>query len=135
MTARDRSLERVEGLRMATLPNLVSLVRLLLVVPILLLLARSEPASDRVAILVLLVAGATDLLDGHQIEARHDFRNVEIRFPQPISVLRRIELANIPRSEQQCRVDGPRRDFRQQLRLEPQHAFSGTPLDGRFLAP
>ena len=31
MTARDRSLERVEGLRMATLPNLVSLVRLLLV--------------------------------------------------------------------------------------------------------
>ena len=64
MTARDRSPERAEGLRMATLPNLVSLVRLLLVVPILLLLARSEPASDRVAILVLLVAGATDLLDG-----------------------------------------------------------------------
>jgi CDP-diacylglycerol--glycerol-3-phosphate 3-phosphatidyltransferase len=49
---------------MATLPNLLSLVRLLLVVPILLLLARSEPASDRVAILVLLVAGVTDLLDG-----------------------------------------------------------------------
>ncbi|HWC05742.1 MAG TPA: CDP-alcohol phosphatidyltransferase family protein [Gemmatimonadota bacterium] len=64
MTARDRLPERVEGLRIATLPNLVSLVRLLLVVPILLLLARSEPASDRVAILVLLVAGATDLLDG-----------------------------------------------------------------------
>jgi CDP-diacylglycerol--glycerol-3-phosphate 3-phosphatidyltransferase len=56
--------ERVDGLRMATLPNLLSLVRLLLVVPILLLLARSEPTSDRVAILVLLFAGATDLLDG-----------------------------------------------------------------------
>ncbi len=64
MTGLGRSPERVNGLRIATLPNLLSLVRLLLVVPILLLLARSEPASDRVAILVLLVAGATDLLDG-----------------------------------------------------------------------
>lgn len=64
MTDRDRSPERVNGLRIATLPNLVSLMRLLLVVPILVLLARSEPVSDRIAILVLLVAGASDLLDG-----------------------------------------------------------------------
>ena len=64
MTDPGQSPERVSGLRMATLPNLLSLVRLLLVVPILLLLARSDPASDRVAILVLLIAGVTDLLDG-----------------------------------------------------------------------
>ena len=64
MTDQGRSPERVDRLRMATLPNLLSLLRLLLVVPILLLLARSNPVSDRVAILVLLVAGATDLLDG-----------------------------------------------------------------------
>ncbi|HKY59977.1 MAG TPA: CDP-alcohol phosphatidyltransferase family protein [Gemmatimonadota bacterium] len=63
MTEAARS-QRVNGLRIATLPNLLSLVRLLLVFPILLLLVRSEPASDRLAIVVLLVAGATDLLDG-----------------------------------------------------------------------
>ena len=64
MTDQGRSPERVDRLRMATLPNLLSLLRLLLVIPILLLLARSNPVSDRVAIVVLLVAGATDLLDG-----------------------------------------------------------------------
>jgi CDP-diacylglycerol--glycerol-3-phosphate 3-phosphatidyltransferase len=56
--------ERVEGLRVATLPNLLSLIRLLLVIPVLLLLVRSDPAGDRLAAAVLLLAGATDLLDG-----------------------------------------------------------------------
>lgn len=64
MTDPGRSPERVHDLRLATLPNLLSLIRLLLVVPVLLLLARSETTGDRVAILVLLFAGATDLLDG-----------------------------------------------------------------------
>ena len=64
MTRLDRSPERVNGLRIATLPNLLSLVRLLMVAPVLLLLARSDPVSDRIAVLILLIAGATDLLDG-----------------------------------------------------------------------
>ena len=55
---------------MATLPKMRSLLRPLLVVPILLILARSNPVSDRVAILVLLVAGATDLLDGLLVRRR-----------------------------------------------------------------
>ncbi|HET9581221.1 MAG TPA: CDP-alcohol phosphatidyltransferase family protein [Gemmatimonadota bacterium] len=64
MTDSARSPERVHDLRLATLPNLLSLIRLLLVVPVLLLLSRSETTGDRIAILVLLFAGATDLLDG-----------------------------------------------------------------------
>lgn len=56
--------ERVQELHVTTLPNLLSLLRLLLVVPVLVLLARSEPTADRLATLVLLFAGATDLLDG-----------------------------------------------------------------------
>lgn len=56
--------ERVRELRLATLPNLLSLIRLVLVVPVVALLARSDPTADRLAAGVLLVAGATDLLDG-----------------------------------------------------------------------
>ncbi len=56
--------EHVERLHVATLPNLLSLLRLLLVVPVLALLARSDPLADRLAAVVLLFAGATDLLDG-----------------------------------------------------------------------
>lgn len=56
--------ERVSALHVATLPNLLSLMRLLLVVPVLILLARSDPYADRLATLILLFAGATDLLDG-----------------------------------------------------------------------
>ncbi|MGH7571174.1 MAG: CDP-alcohol phosphatidyltransferase family protein [Gemmatimonadota bacterium] len=59
-----RAPERVERLHVATLPNLLSLLRLLLVVPVLFLLAREDAAGDRLATLVLLFAGATDLLDG-----------------------------------------------------------------------
>jgi CDP-diacylglycerol--glycerol-3-phosphate 3-phosphatidyltransferase len=56
--------ERVQALHVATLPNLLSLLRLVLVVPVLLLLDRGDAAGDRLATLVLLFAGATDLLDG-----------------------------------------------------------------------
>jgi hypothetical protein len=71
---------------------------------------------------------AADLLDGHQIKAGDDFGNVEVRFPQPISVLRRIEFAYIPSAQEQSRVHGPRRDFGQQLRLQPEHALGGARL-------
>lgn len=64
MIERGQAAERVEALHVATLPNLLSLLRLLLVVPVLLLLSRSEPSADRLAAVVLLFAGATDLLDG-----------------------------------------------------------------------
>lgn len=57
--------ERVEdGLRLATLPNLISAVRALFLVPILLLLHQNDPTSDVWAVIVGLVAGTTDLLDG-----------------------------------------------------------------------
>lgn len=70
-TASSTAPERVEGgLRLATLPNALSLVRLLLLPFILVLLARSSPASDRHAIILLLVAGLTDLLDGTLARAR-----------------------------------------------------------------
>lgn len=64
MSERGQAPERVRELHLVTLPNLLSLVRLLLVVPVLALLARSDPTADRLATLVLLFAGATDLLDG-----------------------------------------------------------------------
>ncbi|MBW3660755.1 MAG: CDP-alcohol phosphatidyltransferase family protein [Gemmatimonadetes bacterium] len=57
--------ERVEGgLRLFTLPNALSSTRVLVLPAVLWLLDRPDPASDRWAILLLLVAGATDLLDG-----------------------------------------------------------------------
>lgn len=53
-----------EGLRLATLPNALSVTRVLFLPPILYLLGRPDPASDRWALALLLVAGLTDLMDG-----------------------------------------------------------------------
>ncbi len=57
-------------LRVATLPNLVSLIRVLFLIPILYLLDRPDPASDRWAIVLLFVAGMSDLLDGFLARTR-----------------------------------------------------------------
>jgi len=54
----------VGGLRLLTLPNALSLSRMAALPPVLYLLRRSDPQSDRWALAILLVAGATDLLDG-----------------------------------------------------------------------
>ncbi|CAN5307185.1 CDP-alcohol phosphatidyltransferase family protein [soil metagenome] len=63
--------ERVEGgLRLATLPNLLSLARMALLAPVLILLDRPEPGSDGRAAAVLFVAGLTDLLDGYLARRR-----------------------------------------------------------------
>jgi CDP-diacylglycerol--glycerol-3-phosphate 3-phosphatidyltransferase len=63
--------ERVRGgLRLATLPNALSLMRILFLVPILYLLRRPDPASDLWAFVLLLVAGLSDLLDGFLARAR-----------------------------------------------------------------
>jgi len=57
--------ERVEdGLRLVTLPNALSLVRMAFLPPVLYLLERPDPESDLWAVLLLFVAGITDLLDG-----------------------------------------------------------------------
>lgn len=57
--------EHVEGgLQLATLPNLISAVRALFLVPIVWLLHLNEPATDVWAVVVGMVAGTTDLLDG-----------------------------------------------------------------------
>jgi len=57
--------ERVDGgLRLLTLPNALSMVRMAFLPPVLYLLRRPDPESDQWAIGLLLVAGATDLLDG-----------------------------------------------------------------------
>jgi len=57
--------DRVEdGLRLATLPNLLSVVRMLVLVPALHLLRRDDPGSDLGAVVLLTAAGVTDLLDG-----------------------------------------------------------------------
>ena len=62
--------QRVEGgLRFATLPNALSMLRLALLPPILLLLDRPDARSDDYAFVLLLVAGITDLMDGYL--ARH----------------------------------------------------------------
>lgn len=63
--------ERVEELRLATLPNLLSATRVVLLPGVLWLLHRPDPESDRWAIVLLLVAGATDLLDGWLARRRH----------------------------------------------------------------
>ncbi|MFN2420154.1 MAG: CDP-alcohol phosphatidyltransferase family protein [Gemmatimonadota bacterium] len=63
--------ERVRGkLRVATLPNLLSLTRVLFLVPILYLLRRPDPASDLWVFVLLFVAGLSDLLDGFLARAR-----------------------------------------------------------------
>lgn len=57
--------ERVrDGLHLWTLPNVLSLTRVLILPPVLWLLDSPRPSSDGWAIGLLLVAGATDLLDG-----------------------------------------------------------------------
>lgn len=63
--------ERVEGgLRLATVPNLISLIRALFLVPILWLLHQNEPRADVWAVVLGLVAGATDLIDGWVARSR-----------------------------------------------------------------
>ena len=57
--------ERVAGgLRLVTLPNALSFARMAALPPALYLLRRGDPESDRWALVLLLMAGATDLLDG-----------------------------------------------------------------------
>lgn len=68
MTENDspaRGPERVDGgLRLATLPNALSAVRMAFLPPVLYLLERPDPKSDQWAVLLLFVAGITDLMDG-----------------------------------------------------------------------
>ena len=54
----------VGGLRLLTLPNALSLARVAALPPVLYLLRRADPQSDRWALAILLLAGTTDLLDG-----------------------------------------------------------------------
>lgn len=62
---RSSAPERVDGgLRLATLPNLLSILRLALLVPILAFLKQGDAAGDRWAVALLLAAGLSDLLDG-----------------------------------------------------------------------
>lgn len=69
MRAGSAAPERVEnGLRLATLPNLLSFARLALLAPVLYLLDQPEPRNASAAA-ILFVAGVTDLLDGFL--ARH----------------------------------------------------------------
>ena len=57
--------ERVtSGLRLLTLPNALSFARMAALPPALYLLRRGDPGSDRWALALLLLAGATDLMDG-----------------------------------------------------------------------
>lgn len=57
--------ERVVGsLRLFTLPNALSFARMAALPPVLYLLRRGDPQSDRWALVLLLLAGVTDLLDG-----------------------------------------------------------------------
>lgn len=63
--------ERVTGsLRIATLPNLVSVLRLLFLAPIIYFLERPDPGSNAWAFVLLVVAGLSDLLDGFVARAR-----------------------------------------------------------------
>lgn len=63
--SRARGPERVDGgLRLATLPNALSAVRMAFLPPVLYLLERPDPESDQWAVLLLFVAGITDLMDG-----------------------------------------------------------------------
>jgi CDP-diacylglycerol--glycerol-3-phosphate 3-phosphatidyltransferase len=57
--------ERVVGsLRLFTLPNALSFARMAALPPVLYLLRRGNPQGDRWALVILLLAGVTDLLDG-----------------------------------------------------------------------
>jgi CDP-diacylglycerol--glycerol-3-phosphate 3-phosphatidyltransferase len=57
--------ERItEGLRFFTLPNALSILRIVLLVPILILIDRPDQASRVAGVALLFVAGITDLLDG-----------------------------------------------------------------------
>lgn len=57
--------ERVDGgFRWATLPNALSAIRMVFLVPILWLLESPAPNSDGWATVLLVVAGLSDLLDG-----------------------------------------------------------------------
>ena len=57
--------ERVVGsLRLFTLPNALSFARMAALPPVLYLLRRGDPQSERWALVILLLAGVTDLLDG-----------------------------------------------------------------------
>lgn len=61
----SRAPERVEdGMRLLTLPNAVSILRMVLLVPVLLLLDRPDSGSQAAAVALLLLAGLTDLADG-----------------------------------------------------------------------
>lgn len=61
----SRAPERVEsGLRLFTLPNAVSILRMVLLVPVLVLLDRPGSGSQAAGVALLLVAGFTDLADG-----------------------------------------------------------------------
>lgn len=63
--SRARRPERVDGgLRLVTLPNALSAVRMAFLPPVLYLLERPDPESDQWAVLLLFVAGITDLMDG-----------------------------------------------------------------------
>ncbi len=57
--------ERVaDGLRFFTLPNALSILRMFLLVPVLILIDRPDQASRLAGVALLFVAGITDLLDG-----------------------------------------------------------------------
>lgn len=65
--------EAVRGdLRLATLPNLLSLMRILFLIPILYLLERHDPSSDVWAFILLFVAGMSDLADGYLARRRNE---------------------------------------------------------------
>ena len=70
LTLGGRDPERVRDLRYATLPNALSLTRILFLAPILYLLHRSDPDSDRWAFVLFFVAGMTDILDGFLARSR-----------------------------------------------------------------
>jgi CDP-diacylglycerol--glycerol-3-phosphate 3-phosphatidyltransferase len=57
--------ERVaDGLRFFTLPNALSILRMFLLIPVLILIDRPDQASRLAGVALLFVAGITDLLDG-----------------------------------------------------------------------
>lgn len=63
-SAAERESQLVDRMNVFTLPNLLSLSRLLSLIPVLYFLHKPDPGSDVIAIVILLVAGLTDLLDG-----------------------------------------------------------------------
>lgn len=70
--ARSRTPEKVgdRGIRFVTLPNALTLTRPLFLFPILYLLERPDRQSDGWALLLLVIAGLTDLLDGFLARSR-----------------------------------------------------------------